>query len=199
MSSHTPLNPPHESATDEMESPSLSVPETVPEAAPGAVPETAPETVPETVPVVGAPASHIERLRRLGVRVTPQRLLVLEALERTGGHTTAEAIMRWTSQQYPALNLATVYRALDLLVSVGLVAQTDLGGGATSYELVGDSPHHHLACERCGKVIEMDESLLGALCAEALGRYGFHARPRHLAIFGVCAACYDSARDEPAS
>lgn len=133
---------------------------------------------------------YTERLRQLGVRVTPQRLFVLEALEQAGGHMTADAIMQWASRRYPALNLATVYRALDLLVSVALVAQTDLGGGAAHYELVGDSPHHHLACERCGLVIEMDEALLAGLRAEALATYGFHARPRHLAVFGLCARCY---------
>ena len=133
---------------------------------------------------------YTERLRRLGVRVTPQRLFVLEALELTGGHMTAEEIMQWAARRYPALNLATVYRTLDLLVSVGLVTQTDLGSGATTYELVGDSPHHHLVCERCGQVIEMDEALLADLRAEALRDYGFHARPRHLAIFGLCRECY---------
>lgn len=137
---------------------------------------------------------YTERLRRLGVRVTPQRLFVLEALEQTGGHTTAEEIMRWVSRSYPALNLATVYRALDVLVSVGLVAQTNLGGGASYYELVGDSPHHHLACERCGHVIEMDESLLTSLRDDALRVYSFHARPRHLAIFGLCDECYRAER-----
>lgn len=134
--------------------------------------------------------SYAERLRRLGVRVTLQRLFVLEALEQTGGHMTAEEIMQWALRRYPRLNLATVYRTLDVLVSVGLVAQTDLGGGATYYELVGDSPHHHLACQRCGYVIEMDEDLLAGLRADALRVYGFHARPRHLAIFGLCRACY---------
>ncbi len=133
---------------------------------------------------------YTERLRRLGVRVTPQRLFVLEALELTGGHMTAEEVMQWVSRRYPALNLATVYRALDVLVSVGLVAQTDLGSGAAYYELVGDSPHHHLACERCGYVMEMDESLLAGLRDDALRVYGFYARPRHLAIFGLCGACY---------
>jgi Fur family ferric uptake transcriptional regulator len=135
-----------------------------------------------------------ERLRRLGVRVTPQRLFVLEALERNSGHMTAEEIMQWASLRYPALNLATVYRTLDMLLEIGLVAQTDLGGGAASFELVGESPHHHLACERCGGVIEMDETLLEELRAGALRIYGFHARPRHLAIFGVCRACWEAAQ-----
>lgn len=154
----------------------------------------APESQATTLaPPASSPAIHesyTERLRRLGARVTPQRLFVLEALESVGGHMTAEEIMQWASRRYPALNLATVYRTLDLLISVGLVAQTELGGGATSYELVGDTPHHHLACERCGHVIEMDEALLADLWKRTLEVYGFHAQPRHLAIFGLCRACY---------
>ena len=163
---------------------------------------SAPDTQPDAQPDVQGEQSgrhearhesSTERLRRLGVRVTPQRLFVLEALELNSGHMTAEEIMQWAARRYPALNLATVYRTLDLLTAVGLVAQTDLGGGAASYELVGDSPHHHLACERCGEVIEMDEALLEGLRAETLRVYGFHARPRHLAIYGVCSACAEAA------
>jgi len=131
----------------------------------------------------------MERLRRLGVRVTPQRLFVVEALERGGGHMTAEEIMQWAAQRYPAINLATVYRTLDLLADVGLVAQTDLGGGATYFELVGDSPHHHLVCERCGAVMELDEATLAPLRERLLATYGFVAQPRHLAIFGLCRTC----------
>ncbi|HEX9036975.1 MAG TPA: Fur family transcriptional regulator [Ktedonobacterales bacterium] len=160
-------------------------------------PPSAPHVPPDALEAPReAPQSRHEsitaRLRRLGVRVTPQRLFVLEALEVNGGHMTAEEIMQWASRRYPALNLATVYRTLDLLCGVGLVAQTDLGSGAASYELVGDSPHHHLACESCGGVIEMDEALLAGLRAEALRVYGFHANPRHLAIFGICDPCWNA-------
>jgi Fur family ferric uptake transcriptional regulator len=130
-----------------------------------------------------------ERLRALRVRVTPQRLLVIEALAAKGGHLTAEEVMRWTAQRYPGMNLATVYRTLDLLVSVGLVTQTDLGGGATTFELVGDAPHHHLVCERCGGVTELDDTLLASLRDGLMERYGFRAHSRHIAIFGVCAMC----------
>jgi len=132
---------------------------------------------------------YVERLRRLGVRVTPQRLFVLEALEQGGGHMTAEEIMRWAVQRYPAINLATVYRTLDLLIDVGLVAQIHLDAGATFFELVGAEPHHHLVCEHCGATIEMDETMFTALRDRLLAAYGFHARPRHMAIFGLCRVC----------
>jgi Fur family transcriptional regulator, ferric uptake regulator len=160
-------------------------------------PPTAPDALEAPPDAHDASLAHhegsTERLRRLGVRVTPQRLFVLEAMELNSGHMTAEEIMQWAARRYPALNLATVYRTLDLLCQVGLVAQTDLGGGATTYELIGDSPHHHLACERCGGVIEMDEALLAGLRDEALRVYGFHANPSHLAIFGICQGCWEAA------
>ena len=129
------------------------------------------------------------RLRALRVRVTPQRLLVLEALAAHGGHMTAEEVMRWAAPRSSGLNLATVYRTLELLVSLGLVAQTDLGGEATAFELVGGAPHHHLVCESCGAVMEMDDSLFQSLRSDVLRRYGFDARSRHIALFGVCRDC----------
>lgn len=135
----------------------------------------------------------IERLRRLGVRVTPQRLLVIEALVEHGGHVTAEAIMQHVAQRYPSINLATIYRTLDVLLNAGLVAEADLGVGANYFELVGESPHHHLVCERCGTVAEMEHDLLAPLRVELLQRYGFRVNPRHLALFGVCSGCLHSA------
>jgi len=141
---------------------------------------------------------YVDRLRRLGVRVTPQRLFVLEALEQGGGHMTAEEIIRWAVQRYPAINLATVYRTLDLLIEVGLVAQIHLDAGATSFELVGAAPHHHLVCEHCGAVIEMDEAMFAALRDQLLATYGFLAQPRHMAIFGLCRVCAAHAAPAPA-
>jgi Fur family ferric uptake transcriptional regulator len=140
-----------------------------------------------------------ERLRRLGLRVTPQRLLVVEALTAHGGHMTADEIMRWTAERYPAINLATIYRTLDLLASVGLVTHTDLGGGVVRYELAGETAHHHLVCERCGAVTELDDAALAPIWERLLRDYGFRASSRHLALFGLCRACYEKDRSHSPS
>jgi Fur family transcriptional regulator, ferric uptake regulator len=134
------------------------------------------------------------RFRHLGLRVTPQRLLVMEALATNGGHMTADAILRWTAERYPAINLATIYRALDLLTSVGLVTQTDLGGGASEFEMVGDALHHHLVCEHCGSVTEVDDALLVPMRERLLRDYGFRASARHIGLFGVCKGCLEASR-----
>lgn len=138
----------------------------------------------------------VERLRRLGIRVTPQRILVLEALSQ-GGHQTAEQVQRWVAVRYPGMNLATVYRTLDMLTEAGLVAQTDLGGGAAAYELVGESPHHHLICARCGQMTEIDDEAVDELRARLLTTHGFQMRSRHLAIFGLCQSCRSAEDDSP--
>lgn len=133
--------------------------------------------------------SYVGRLRREGVRVTPQRLIVLEALVAHSGHMSADEILRWAAARYPAINLATVYRTLDLLISIGLVAQTDFGSGVSHFELVGDSPHHHLVCEHCHAVLEIDAEALAPMQQSILRDYGFLTNTRHLALFGCCRAC----------
>lgn len=134
------------------------------------------------------------RLRHLGLRVTPQRLLVMEALADGNGHLTADEIMRWTAERYPAINLATIYRTLDLLTSVGLVTQTDLGSGVAHFELVGESLHHHLICEHCGAMMEVDDALLAPVRERLLHDYGFRASARHIALFGTCKGCLEASR-----
>lgn len=138
----------------------------------------------------------VERFRHLGLRVTPQRLLVLEALAASGGHMTADDVMRWTAERYPAINLATIYRTLDLLTSVGLVTQTDLGGGASEFELVGETLHHHLVCDSCGSVTEIDDAALVPMRERLLRDYGFRVSSRHVGLFGTCAACLAASRGQ---
>ena len=144
-----------------------------------------------------AEPSYVERLRHEGIRVTPQRLIVLEALAAHSGHISADEILQWAAARYPAINLATVYRTLDLLISIGLVAQTDFGSGVSFYELVGDAPHHHLVCERCHMVLEIDETALLPIRESILRDYGFLTNTRHLALFGRCRSCREALASEP--
>lgn len=105
------------------------------------------------------------------------------------GHITAEQILERIRPRYPYLNLSTVYRTLDLLTSLGLVTETDVGEGARAFELIGSRPHHHLICQGCGITVEIDDSVLEPLRERLLQQYGFAARMEHFAIFGLCAKC----------
>jgi len=72
---------------------------------------------------------------------------------------------------------------------LGLVTETDLGGGKVRYHSVEKGHHHHLVCQECGAVIDLDESVLSSLKEVLLREYGFRADLRHLAIFGHCVGC----------
>jgi Fur family ferric uptake transcriptional regulator len=130
-----------------------------------------------------------EALRNSGQRLTPQRMMVLSALAEQESHVTAEAILDLVRLEYPYINLSTIYRTLDLLTELGLVAETDLGGGVRQFELVGAHPHHHLICQRCGHTVEISDDTLQPLRDRLQSHYGFEARMDHFAIFGVCEAC----------
>ena len=132
-----------------------------------------------------------EALRRSGQRLTPQRMMVLSALAEQESHVTAETILELVRPEYPYINLSTIYRTLDLLVELSLVAETDLGGGVRQFELLGARPHHHLICQRCGGTIEIGDETLQPLRERLQTHYGFEARMDHFAIFGVCRQCLE--------
>jgi Fur family transcriptional regulator, ferric uptake regulator len=128
-------------------------------------------------------------LRGVGQRVTPQRLAVLGAFADRGGHLTADEVFQRIDRSLPGMTLSTVYRTLELLRDLHIVSETDLGGGMRQYELVTETPHHHLVCSRCGGMTELDDAALEPLRAHARRVHGFEPVVHHLALFGLCAAC----------
>ena len=131
----------------------------------------------------------IDKLSEQGYRLTPQRMLVLAAIENSDDHISAEEIYAEVIAKYPHVNISTVYRTLELLNQLGLVTETDLGGGRVRYHPADKGHHHHLVCQQCGKIIDLDESVLVSLEKVLFGEYNFSADLRHLAIFGRCADC----------
>ena len=128
-------------------------------------------------------------LSELGYRLTPQRIMILSAVEEADSHISAEDIYVQVHTQYPHMNISTVYRTLELLKELGLVTETDMGDGRVRYHSIGKGHHHHLVCEKCGQIIDMKESNLNPLWAEIRQRYGFKVNMKHLAFFGLCPRC----------
>ena len=116
-------------------------------------------------------------------------MMVLAAIEASDNHISAEEIYAQVHAKYPRINISTVYRTLELLKGLGLVTETDLGEGRLRYHLADKGHHHHLVCQKCGAVFELDESLLASVKDSLLQKYGFVADLRHLAIFGRCGNC----------
>ena len=128
-------------------------------------------------------------LRQQGHRLTPQRLMVLEVVKRSGKHLTAEDVHAAILPQHPYVNIATVYRTLQWLHEVGLVAPIAIGNGPLRYEYIHGTIHHHLICQDCGLEQEIGDDILDALKDRLLERYAFTAQLNHLALPGRCGAC----------
>ena len=130
-----------------------------------------------------------ESLRQEGYRLTPQRLMILSIIRDSSGHISAEEIHEKVCQQYPFVNISTVYRTLNLLKKLRLISETDLGEGYVRYELLERGRHHHLVCRRCGESFAFEHELLRPLQLRLLKEYGFSADVDHFAIFGLCQRC----------
>ena len=131
----------------------------------------------------------VRKLTEHGYRLTPQRLMIVSAIEASEGHISAEEVYAQVAAKYPQVNVSTVYRTLELLKRLGLVTETDFGEGRVRYHPAGKGHHHHLVCTECGIVMDLDESMLSSLETMLLREYKFSADLKHLAIFGRCAKC----------
>ena len=135
-----------------------------------------------------------QTLHRRGLRMTPQRQLVLDAVIELG-HATPEAVCTRVQETAPAVNITTVYRTLDLLEQLGVVKHTHLGHGAPTYA-TSEHEHVHLVCHHCGAVDEIDVDALEALAESLRASHGFRLDATHVALSGSCRACADRADAE---
>ena len=133
--------------------------------------------------------SCFQILKEKGYRLTPQRQVILEILHQAGSHITVEDIYNRVRVRIPGANKSTVYRTLELLKKLNLVAETNLGGNSVCYHHIEQAHHHHLVCQECGAIIDLDESVVSPFKDTLLREYGFIADLKHLAVFGRCVNC----------
>jgi len=134
---------------------------------------------------------ELERLlRERNVRPTRQRLAVLLELAKEPNDTTASALWRrMRARGKQTIGLATVYRTLGLLHERGVIDSLSHHTAERCFRLCTDSHHHHLVCQRCHRVVELDECGLGGWVDEAAGRHGFTPTEHQVEITGLCAEC----------
>ena len=127
-------------------------------------------------------------LRDKGLRLTPQRELVLSAV-RELGHATPEEVAEKVRQTHPGINLSTVYRNLETLENVGLVQHTHLGHGGATYHAAEELTHLHLVCGTYESVGDAPITSAGQFVNALADDYGFKTDVSHFAIYGTCSAC----------
>lgn len=150
------------------------------------------------VPVpVRSPAGSPEDLRSSlhgrGQRLTPQRQRVLSLFERLGEgrHLSAEEVHQRLLQAEERVSLATVYRTLRLLSSMGMLQELELPEGGRRFELGGDHhrDHHHLVCVRCGCTEEFENPAVLAAGEAAASVHGFRLLECVLNVRALCPRC----------
>jgi len=125
------------------------------------------------------------RLRKLGLIPTIQRLAVLDYLDRTDEHPTAEEVYAAIRERFPTISRATVYNTLDLLTKSEAIVRLTIDPTASRYDAV-DSPHAHFFCRICHKVYDIDLPQGGRFPPEVDG-HKLEAVQTY--VYGICAAC----------
>ena len=131
---------------------------------------------------------HAELLRQRGIQVTAQRLAVLRAVS-AEPHITADAVAEAVRSEIGAISIQSVYDALSVLVSEGLLRRIQPAGSPARFEdRVGDN-HHHLICRVCGRVVDVDCAVGKAPCLTAHDDNGYQIDEAEVAYWGRCPDC----------
>jgi Fur family ferric uptake transcriptional regulator len=139
------------------------------------------------------PVDSIEgSLKERGVRLTRQRQILLELIDKTGEHLDAERLYQMAKERDPKLNRVTVYRTLKMLKNGGLVDELDLmhyGGDQHYYETRLKQEHAHVICLRCGKIEEFFGDLLMKMREQIQTHFGFEIVLTRTEVGGYCSHC----------
>ncbi|MGD9115877.1 MAG: Fur family transcriptional regulator [Dehalococcoidia bacterium] len=132
--------------------------------------------------------SCITTFKKKGLKLTPQRKLILDIIHETGEHLSAETIISRVQEKMPGVHKSTIYRTLDLLEEHGCVYKSPLGNQFI-YHHPEEGHHHHLVCTQCGKSIDCDDGVF-APAEKTIGEeYGFRVDFKHIVMSGLCEEC----------
>ena len=134
---------------------------------------------------VRSPVELTESFRERGLRITPQRVAVFEALYRSTGHLTAESVYQTVASGMPYISLRTVYQTLNDLTEMGEIKRLDVGSDAARFDPNVDE-HHHLVCDECGLITDVYFDVSGL----DLGPLeGFEPTRTKVVVMGRCERC----------
>lgn len=132
----------------------------------------------------------IERLKKSGVRITPQRHAVLEYLLTSMSHPTADEIYKALEEKYPNMSVATVYNNLRILREIGLIKELTYGDDSSRFDS-NMNDHYHIICEDCGKIVDFHYPTLDEIESLAEKVSGFNISHHRMELYGKCEECAD--------
>lgn len=135
-------------------------------------------------------------LRTSGYRLTKQRQLVWDTLRRTHRHLSAEEVGAALRRQQHAVDMATVYRSLDVLQRLGLIRSSRLGE-RQYFEIAEPGEHYHLVCDQCGRATHIEGEDLAPVLRHITDEHQFAVRSADLIVHGWCDKCQAKATASP--
>lgn len=136
-----------------------------------------------------------ETLKQKGYKLTPQRRAILNGIIKSeGSHLTAEELYDLVKIDCPEIGLATIYRTVQLLEEMCVIRKLDLDDGCSRYELNHEDEnhqHHHLICNQCSNVLEVQGDLLEELETIIEKKYSFKIKDHSLKFYGFCENCQE--------
>ncbi len=133
------------------------------------------------------------KLRKYDFKMTPQRLAIIEYLKNNKEHPSALDVFRAISKKFPTISFATVYNTLEMLKNKGMVLELNIDPERKRYD-PDVSPHHHLKCTKCGKVLDISMDL--PVDTAQLEKRGFSIDRIQVDIYGKCPPCKAKQKEE---
>lgn len=137
--------------------------------------------------------SIIHSLRENNYKITPQRMAVAKILARSEGHPSVEEIYKALQDDFPTMSLATVYRNVMLIKSLGQVLEIGFPDGSNRYDGNKPYPHPHVICIKCKKIIDPVLATLKDITDEVADETGFNILTHRMDFFGICQNCMKKA------
>lgn len=135
------------------------------------------------------PATFKRMIRQMGLKVTQQRLVILESLSAGRAHVTAQEVFETVNTKYPEIGFATVYRFLRKMAEQNMVTEVRMGGLPARYELTPRRHHDHLTCVQCGQIVEFESQQIENLQEQVAKAHNFRLTHHVLELYGVCLRC----------
>lgn len=131
----------------------------------------------------------IQSMQDAGLRLTPQRIAICRSLTNDPNHPTAHMLYEQLRPEYPSLSLTTVYNTLETLVELGVVNPlSHFGEDPTRYD-ANTSPHAHLLCIKCNRLIDFSSRYVQSLDKEVIEKSGYKILGAYLLYHGICDKC----------
>ena len=131
----------------------------------------------------------IQKLRDKGHKITPQRLAIVKILAKSEGHPSVENIHGEIKKDFPTMSLATVYKNISLIKSIGEVLELGFPDGSNRYDGNKPTPHPHVICIKCKKIVDPELHKLDEITKEVALETNFKILNHRLDFFGICSNC----------